>query len=309
MAMRRIRYLALAALGVFAALPVAHVYTSGAPWVEKMEIRNNDLVGLQGRGVPGTQIGVFYRQRNFKQGCYCDADIACAVACVVGGAVFEWCGWLFNGGAIFLGSTVVSGAGTWRLQELDTQVLPGTAAGRTCATGVLTQIELQSQYGNVSVPNVKGLDMLDSDAAHQLVGAGIEFANQVAIGVADGPNDVQDAVAPWTIDTDDDGADLCVNGIGCGAPVSWKLRGSPGTFQPPSIQVRDDSPVIGPRDQEFSHVMGMIQGHKPGGSVLAVAYVPRPAPLGPVINVNVDVKGLEDLGGCSSSSRFFDFFP
>src|SRR5262245_3110716 len=164
--MRRIRYLVLAALGVFAALPVARVYTSGAPWVEKMEIRNNDLIGLQGRGVPGTQIGIYYRQRNFTQGCAPSIDF---VACVKHGNIntdfwfenFELCDWLFDGNPIQLGSAVVTGGGTWRLQGLDTQVLPGVAQGGwpTCASGVLTQIELHSQYGNISVPEVVYLQM------------------------------------------------------------------------------------------------------------------------------------------------------
>src|SRR5262245_41531711 len=120
--MRRLRYLVLAALGVFAALPVAQVYTSGEPWIEKMELRNNDLTALQGKGVPGTQISVYYKQRNFRQG---DSWLA-------------WCDWLNQGNEILYGSAVVGGAGTWRLQG-DTQVLPGAADG-TCASGVLTQI-------------------------------------------------------------------------------------------------------------------------------------------------------------------------
>src|SRR5262245_23939158 len=227
--MRRIRYLVLAALGVFAALPVARVYTSGAPWVEKMEIRNNDLIGLQGRGVPGTQIGIYYRQRNFRPGC-CAADecldlASCVVSLPFDVEGFELCAWLFNGNPIALGTTVVTAAGTWRLQGLDTQVLPGSAAGRTCATGVLTQVELNSQYGNVSVPELVYLQMRERNPGpgQQRIVGRVKFANQVAAGVADGPNDEQTATAPWTIDTDDDGADLCVNGIGCGATVEWRL--------------------------------------------------------------------------------------
>jgi hypothetical protein len=298
----------LAALGVFAALPVAKVYTSGAPWIERIELRTNDLKELHGRGVPGTAVDVYYRQRNFKQGCTsCSEPIETCLVCAA--LPFEWCSWLNGGNAIFLGSTQVNPLGTWQLLDRDLQVLPGNAAGRTCATGVLTQIELRSQYGDFSVPDVMSVDMVDvtGDAGHQRLGATIEFANQVAVAVADGPNDVQDATAPWTIDTDEDGVDLCESGLGCGALVRWRLAGG-GTFQPPSIEVRDDSPIVGPRDQEFGHVMGMIQGHKPGGSVLAAAYVSRPTPVGPALNVNVDIKA--DIGlGCSSSGGYFDFLP
>jgi hypothetical protein len=325
MAVRRIRYLVLAALGVFAALPVAKVYTVGAPWVEKMEIRTNDLVGLQGKGVPGTNILVYYKQRNFIQGCSWDSSAApddtasCHIPAPkpLKGAAwrFTWCDWLANGTALYLGSAVVNGAGTWQLQWPGTQVLPGAVTGRTCSTGVLTEIFLYSQYGDVSAPEMqylqvdeRGGSVMQLDLTHRRVGGRIVGANQVAAGVADGPNDVQDATAPWTLDTDEDGTDLCESGLGCGAPVWWKLGGG-GTFEPSRIEVRDDSPLVGPRDQEFGHVMGMIQGHKPGGSVLAAAYVARPAPLGPTINVNLDMNGASVSGaGCDASGGYFDFF-
>src|SRR5262245_44439914 len=290
--MRRMRYLALAALGVFAVLPVAKVYTVGAPWIERMEIRNNDLSALQGRGVPGTIIDVYYRQRNFRQGFPATAPL------------FEWCGWLLGGNALRLGTTQVTEAGTWRLQGLDAQVLPAEVEGRTCATGVLTQIEVRSQYGDVSVPDVQNLN-LPAGTTHRHIRGAVEFANQVAIGIADGPTDVQDAANPGAVDTDEDGIDVCESGLGCGAPVSWSS--SEGMLISPSIEVRDDSPLFGPRDPEFTHVMGMIQAHKPGGSVVAVAYVPRPAPpLGPILNINVDINADIDLdlSLCSGPTLF-----
>src|SRR5262245_16445905 len=110
-AMRRIRYLVLAALGVFAALPVAQVYTSGAPWIQKMELRTNDLVALEGRGVPGTAIDIYYRQRNFKQG-IASGGAGCGPLFPL---CFEWCDWLNGGNAIRLGSAQATAAGSWRL--------------------------------------------------------------------------------------------------------------------------------------------------------------------------------------------------
>jgi hypothetical protein len=196
-------------------------------------------------------------------------------------------------------------------------VLPGASAGGTCDTGVLTQIELHSEYGDVSVPEVVYLQMVEPypQPGQQRIGGRIDFANQVAAGVADGPNDVQSATAPWTVDTDEDGADLCTNGTGCGAPVRWKLGlgtwdpGGVETFLPPQVEVRDDSPLVGPRDQEFGHVMGMLQGHKPGGSVLAVASVPRPTPVGLAFDVNVNMNGGPGGPGCDASGGYFDFVP
>src|SRR5262249_46239184 len=87
--MKRLRYLFLAALAGFAALPVTQVYTSGAPWIQKLEVRNNDLTAVQGKGVPGTAMNVYYRQRNFKEG-YWDESVP-------GVDPFSWCNWL-NGG-------------------------------------------------------------------------------------------------------------------------------------------------------------------------------------------------------------------
>src|SRR5262245_47226017 len=289
--MRRMRYLALAALGVFAALPEAKVYTVGAPWIERIEIRNNDLSALQGRGLPGTIIDIWDRQRNFKQGFPTTAPL------------FEWCNWL-QGTALRLGGATVTAAGTWRLQGLDRQVLPAEVDGRTCGTGVLTQIELRSQYGDVSVPDVQNLNLPPGTTQRHIRGA-VQFANQVAVGIADGPQDVQDAANPGAVDTDEDGIDVCESGLGCGAPLSWSSSGA--MFISPSIEVRDDSPLFGPRDPEFNHVMGMIQAHKPGGSVVAVAYVPRPAPpLGPILNINVDINADIDLdlSLCSGPTLF-----
>jgi hypothetical protein len=301
--MRRIRYLALAALGVFAALPVARVYTAGAPWIDRMEIRDNDLVGLRGRGVPGTQIDIYYRQRNFRQGVfYCLPPATCIT--------FGWCDWLNGGNALYLGSPQVSGAGTWQLGGLDLQVLPGVAQGPTCATGVGTQIELRSQYGDVSVPEISlGLLQGQGGLFASAVGA-IWGADRVALGVADGPNAVQNATSPWTIDTAEDGVDLCTNAA-CGSIVQWGYGiDGPLKFLAPRIEVRDDSPLTGPRDQEFGHVMGMLQGHKPGGSILAVAYVPRPTPVGPALDVNVDMNGASVEGaGCDAAGGYFEFFP
>src|SRR5262245_24041030 len=200
-AMRRIRYLLLAALGVFAALPVARVYTSGAPWIERIELRSNDLKALHGKGVPGTVIDIKIRQRNFRQGSPTTAPL------------FQWCAWLLGGQALSLGTATVNSLGTWQLTGLDWQVLPGEAAGRTCATGVLSQLELHSQWGDVLVPNLTNLNMtVGSDPTHQRVGGAIQLANQVAIGLADGPNEVQTdpgGLAPWIEDTDEDGVDLC----------------------------------------------------------------------------------------------------
>jgi hypothetical protein len=292
--MKRLRYLFLAALAGFAVLPVAQVYTSGAPWIQKLEVRNNDLAAVQGKGVAGTAINIYYRQRNFKEG-YWDVSEP-------GVDPFSWCSWLNNGNAIYLGSAVVDAYGNWRLQGLDTQIMPPLTGGNQCGSGLLTEFQLQSAYG-VAVPDIKWLNVRKPGNQVATIAGAIEFANQVAAGVADGPNDVVDADHPWTIDRDDDGTDLCLTNLGCGARVSWKA--SAGTFASPSIQMRDDSPLLGPRDQEFSYVTGMIQGHMPGGSVLAVAHVDRPNPA-PQVRVDLNIKGLEKLNICDSLG-FFDF--
>ena len=50
--MKRVRYVLLAGLGMFLALPTARIYTATAPWVTQLQLDGSNLVGVSGRASP-----------------------------------------------------------------------------------------------------------------------------------------------------------------------------------------------------------------------------------------------------------------
>jgi hypothetical protein len=287
--MSRLRWFALLALIGFVATPAARVYTADAPMIDRLQVNFNDLSALVGHGVPGTFLSVYYLQRNFKEGSPDGTD------------PFSWCAWKFGGGRILLGSTVVNSMGIWHLDNLDVMILPSIPDGTSCAGGLKTEFQIDSLYGNNSAPTAHWLNLRRPTGNTGTVAGGIQGAYRVAAMVTDGPDDGDTA---FMRDVDEDGADLCSNGIGCGANVTWKCSG--GTFQCPQTTVYDASTII-QNDHEFPFVLGMIAGHKPGGSVVMAAELNRPA-LGPTFNVNLRIKGLDKLSLCDTK-KFFDLNP
>ena len=282
--MSRSRLLVLTALFGFAATPVTRVYTAGPPMVDKMQILFNDLQALQGVGVPGTELTVRARQRNFREGTPRDAADP-----------FDWCAWKNNGNPIILGSTVVDANGLWTLDDLDLAILPSVADGDSCGGGLRTELLIDSPFGPGTAPLAHWLNVERPTQQTGTVTGALEFADRAAIAIADGPDDGD---TPYPRDVDEDGIDLCASGIGCGAKVTWRCNG--GTLQCPQTTIHDGSTVID-ADREYPFVVGMLAGHKPGGSVLMAAEINRPA-LGPTFHLDVEIGGLP-----ACNNKFFDF--
>ncbi len=287
--MRSVRSIALAALVALAAAPVPRVYTATAPMVDKLVVRHNDLLSLEGHGVPGTFLTVRYRQRNFIEGSTGDAANA-----------FQWCAWKNGGNALPLGSAVVDSYGRWQLGGTDLQILPSYPDGSACGGGLKTELLVESAYGDAWAPEGHWLNLRRPTTNTATVSGQIEYAHRAAALVADGPDDGD---TPFNPDVDEDGIDLCAAGL-CNARVSWKC-GNGGTWQCPQTTVQDGSGILA-NDREYPFVVGLISAHKPGGTLVMAAELNRPA-LGPTFNVNVDIKGLDKLNICDGSGKFFDF--
>jgi hypothetical protein len=250
--------------------------------IDKMHVLFNDLRGLEGEGLPGSPLTVRYRQRNFREGTAGESSDP-----------FEWCAWKSN--PIHLGGTTVGANGRWALNNLDVSLLPSIPNGDACGSGLKTEILIDSPYSPGSVPVASWLNVNRPTPNTATVQGALEFADRAAIAVADGPDDGDTA---FPRDVDEDGADLCASGIGCGRKVTWRCNG--GTFQCPQTTVFDGSTITS-ADLEYPFVVGLLSGHKPGGSVVMAAEINRPA-LGPTLNLNVKIGGLPACDG-----SFFDF--
>jgi len=66
--MKRVRYVLLAGLGLFLALPTARIYTATAPWVTQLELNGSNLVGVVGKGIPGQVVMPLLQQATFAPG-------------------------------------------------------------------------------------------------------------------------------------------------------------------------------------------------------------------------------------------------
>jgi len=282
--MQRSRLLVLTALLGLAATPVARVYTAGPPMIEQMQILFNDLKTLHGVGVPGTALTVHARQRNFREGTPRDAADP-----------FDWCAWKNDGNPITLGSAPVGADGRWTLADLDLAILPSVADGTACGGGLRTELLIDSPYGPGTAPVAYWFNVDRPTQQTGTAAGALEFADRAAIAIADGPDDGD---TPYPRDVDEDGIDLCASGIGCGAKLTWRCNG--GTLQCPQTTVHDGSTVID-ADREYPFVVGMMTGHKAGGSVVMAAEINRPA-LGPTFHIDLDIGGLPNC-----DNKFFDF--
>ena len=131
----------------------------------------------------------------------------------------------------------------------------------------------------------------------------ITGAHQAAIAVADGPNDGPEYSD--VVDVDQNGFDTTTPGAIPGQPIEWRC-GQGGTAPCPSVAIHDASTAIS-TDPEFPYVLATLQGHRPGGSIIAAAAMTRDSPLGFTVNVNVRFRGLLDVNLGCDRARFFDF--
>ena len=72
------------------------------------------------------------------------------------------------------------------------------------------------------------------------------------------------------------------------------------------ITVHDGSTITTP-DPEYPFILGTMQGHAAGGSILAAAAIPRGEPLGFTVNVNVKLRGRLDINLGCDQHKLFDF--
>ena len=293
------------AAGVVAALlghAVTAVSVGGKPLVYRAVVNANDLEGLEGIANPGSAVHLYMRQRNFKDGTPDGADR------------FDWCQWKNNGKAVFIASTWADQNGVFRFTGLRTgattvMLFPASAGDDTCRGGLYTELQLvecSPWSGICTTPEVPTMNWLNARKLPGGVGAAmgrISNAYQASISIADGPNDGPEFSD--VIDVDQNGYDTTAPGSVWGHPIEWRC-GSGGTAPCPSIAVYDASTVL-ETDPEYPYLLATMQGHRPGGSIIATAARARENPLGFTVNVNVKFRGSLDVNLGCDRAKFFDF--
>jgi hypothetical protein len=296
--------------GLFAAVVVTAILgqavtaisIGGKPLAYRATVNSNDLDGVEGLGSPGRIVQLWIRQRNFKDGTPEGEDR------------FNWCAWKNNGNPIYVGWAWVNGDGVFKftnLRSLSTtvQLFPASAGDDACRGGLYTELQLKecdASGANCTAPDVPAMHWLNVRKLPGGVGAAagrISDAFQAAISVADGPNDGPEFSD--VVDVDQNGFDTTAPGSTPGRAIEWRC-GVGGTVPCPSIPIHDGSTAI-ETDPEFPYVLATLQGHRPGGSIIATAARGREEPLGFTVNVNVKFRGKLDVNlGCDRAS-FFDF--
>jgi hypothetical protein len=284
------------------ALRATASYTIGdAPLIYRSTVSVNDLDSVEGLGVPGRFIQVWAKQRNFIEGEDGTGD------------PFSWCTWKNHGASFFVGSTWVDGNGHWALQNLraggtTVTIFPAGPGEDRCLGGLYTELLVSSctQPGvGCTTPDVPTLHFLNVRriGSNGVTSAAVSGADQAAAAVADGPNDGPDA--PGNVDVDQNGVDTTKPGFTPGQRVAWRCAAG-GTLPCPSVVVHDASTVVAP-DPEYPFIVGTVQAHRPGGSIIAAAAIPRGEPIGFAVNVNVRFRGLLDVNLGCDQPKFFDF--
>jgi hypothetical protein len=264
----------------------------------------NDLDSVEGMAAPGRVVELWARQRNFKEGTTApDAD------------PFAWCSWKNGGNAIRLGVTTADAGGVWRLSNLRSgagttmMIFPPAAGEDRCLGGVYTELlprACDAPGVNCTAWNVPTLHWLNVRKLTPIIGAlagSVSGADQASASVADGPDDGPEPSD--VVDVDQNGVDTTTPGLTPGQRVTWRCDGG-GTLECPSIAVHDSSTAVS-TDPEYPFVLGTIQAHRPGGSFFAAAAIPRGAPFGFAVNVNVKLRGRLDVNLGCDRMRFFDF--
>ena len=303
--MYRSRLVGILVLGVALAALLGRavtVFSIGArPLIYRVTVNNNDLDSVEGIGIPGRLLKLWYKQRNFREGNESGSD------------AFKWCAWKNHGNAVLLGSVVVGPDGTWRLDHLHdpntVSMFPAGPSPASCLGGLYTQ--LLPQVCNLDgtgcttfiVPTMHWMNVTHLTDDNASATASVSGADQAGLAVADGPNDGPEASD--VVDVDQNGVDTTVPGFTQGQRVTWKC-GVGGTTSCPSIAVHDGSTVVG-TDPEYGFVLGMLQAHREGGSIIAGASIPRGQDLGFTANVNVRFRGKLDLNLGCDRPRFFEF--
>ena len=275
-----------------------------APLIYRVTTNNNDLDGVEGVAAPGRLVELWYRQRNFREG-IAPAD--------PGQDPFSWCSWKNRGTPVQIGSAWTDSRGVWHIanlrQRTTVMMFPSAAGDRTCQGGVYTELlprACDSPGVNCSAwsppsmhwLNVKRQNPLTATAAGALSGA-----EQAAMAVADGPDDGPEPSSVY--DVDSNGIDTTQPGFWPGQRVTWKCSAG-GTAVCPSVTVHDGSTITTP-DPEYPFILGTMQGHAAGGSILAAAAIPRGEPLGFTVNVNVKLRGRIDINLGCDQRKLFDF--
>jgi hypothetical protein len=261
----------------------------------------NDLDSIDGIGMPGRFVEVRARQRNFIEGEDGTGD------------PFSWCPWKNQGNEFLVGTTRVDNNGNWRLLNLRSSgttvpVLPAGPKEDRCLGGLYTELRTRSCVlpgigcTEPETPTLHWMNVRRIGVNGVTTGS-VSDAAQTSAAVADGPNDGTDA--PGLVDVDQNGVDTTHLGFTLGQRVTWRCAAG-GTQQCPSVSIHDASTVMAP-DPEFPYVLGTIQAHREGGSVIAAAAIPRGAPIGFTVNANIRFRGSLDVNlGCDQPS-FFDF--
>jgi hypothetical protein len=273
------------------------------PLVYRATANNNDLDSVEGLGTPGRVVQLWVRQRNFKDGTPDGAD------------PFAWCAWKNAGQPTFVGVATVGSNGVFRFTSLraattTVMLFPPSAGDDACRGGLYTELLVQecdtAAGGNCTTWEVPTLHYLNVRKLPGSVGAAagkISNAHQAAIAVADGPDD---GPGPSDVgDVDQNGFDTTAPGSVPGHAIEWRC-GAGGTAPCASIAVHDGSTAL-QTDPEYPFILGTLQGHRPGGSIIAAAARSRDNPLGFTVNVNVKFRGKLDLNLGCDRARFFDF--
>jgi hypothetical protein len=296
----------LLTIGVVTALlghAVTAVSIGGKPILYRATVNNNDLEGVEGLGTPGRAVQLWMRQRNFIDG---TPD---------GGDVFSWCAWKNGGTPVFVAATNVGSNGTFRIGGIrrgttTVMIYPSGPGDNLCRGGLYTELLLKEcdtmAGGHCSTWEVPTMHWLNVNKLPGPIGVAagrISGAYQAAIAVADGPDDGPEYSD--VLDVDQNGFDTTKPGAVLGGAIEWRC-GSGGTAPCPSIAIHDGSTAIS-TDPEYPFVVATLQGHRPGGSIIATAARGRPDPLGFAVNVNVKFRGRLDVNLGCDRSRFFDF--
>ena len=276
---------------------------NGQPLIYRAVSNVNDLDAVEGTAPPGRVVELWARQRNFKEGTETpNAD------------PFRWCGWKNGGTPIRVGVTTADAGGVWRLNNLrasgnTVMVFPPAPAGDRCLGGVYTELLPRAcDAGGIncsawSTPSLHWLNVRKLDYQIGAVAGAVSGAEQASASVADGPDDGPEPSDVF--DTDQNGVDLAAAGLAPGQRISWRC-GTGGTFVCPSVAVHDSSTAIAP-DPEYPFILGTIQAHAHGGSILAAAAIDRGQPIGFAVNVNVKFRGRLDVNLGCDRVKFFDF--
>lgn len=270
---------------------------SWQPVIYRVTASNNDLDAVEGIAAPGVQVQLWYRQRNFKEGT------------VDGDDRFAWCGWKNGGDAVFLGTAIADSGGVWRLsglrQRTTVMMMPAAGAAKTCLGGIYTELLPRacdaSGCSQWSTPTLHWLNVRKPSPQTGTAAGAVSGADQAALAVADGPNDGPEMSSVY--DVDQNGIDTTQPGLTRGQRITWKC-GAGGTAGCPSVAVHDATTITTP-DPEYPFVLGTLQAHRAGGSVIAAAAVPRGQDLGFAVNVNLKFRGRLDINlGCDQAQPF-----